>query len=67
MNNWSVVRQSSEKYTRINMLSCYAKEFVKEIQDAKWRGRMARQFDTGSAMAKLMAVQTSLESLASVK
>ena len=39
----------------------------KEIQDAKWRGRMARQFDIGSTMEKLMAVQTSLERLASVE
>ena len=39
----------------------------KEMQDAKWRGRMARQFDIGSAMEQLMAVQTSLEQMESAE
>ena len=39
----------------------------KEIQDAKWRGKMARQFDIGSTMEQLMAVQTSLEKLESAE
>ena len=36
----------------------------KEIRDAKWRGRMARQFDIGNTMEKLMKVQTSFDRLA---
>ena len=36
----------------------------KEILDAKSRGQMARQFDMGNAIEKLMKIQTSLDDLA---